>query len=192
MKSTTSYLAITVSAVSLAASSATAGDFYLGATAGAMTYDYSEFGPAISEEKTTFGGLLGWRTPYQNFFYGIEGDFSIPLNVAVPNDSSCGSGFAVCQFHGDVRLRAIAGYSLNDFDLFAGVGGAYAMMRDNAGNDFSVSGISYNVGVNYHINNKMALRLEGVNDNYGDFATPHGKSASWNSTTIRAAAVYSF
>ena len=196
MKSSASYLAIAVVAFSGSAVSAQGlGEFYAGAYGSAMSfslYDGIGFNPEGNE--TLVGAVFGWRHPANDFFYGVEGDFGVSLDPDFVNALSdgCPTFSGICAYYGDARLRVIGGYSYNNMDFFAGVGAVHAIMAEGNDSRFGVTGLTYGVGVDYKLTNGLTLRLEGLNDDFGDFVTPDGKAANWNSTTIRAAAMYRF
>ena len=193
------------SAQSTQGAPSTMGEFYAGLLFGQQNYDGKIWNGAILEDQTSgnlnsAGVIVGWRGNNDDFFYGLEADFSVPFDgTLTANGVGCGAALSGvwCGFEADGHLRAIAGLQFDRFDVFAGVGVAAAKLvysSVNAG-DFESSvltGYTLGLGVDVRVNENWKLRVEGLHDNFNDATFSDGYNGQWSQNTVRAAAIFKF
>ncbi|MFZ2099237.1 MAG: outer membrane beta-barrel protein [Oricola sp.] len=183
----------------------TAPSFYAGAFAGAdffhgsitdgvpNTYDYDG-------TRGDVGFLAGVRLQQGDWFYGGEFDASLSYGsnidkVGVGGCDNTGLMADWCDDKGSLHARAILGRSFDKVDIFAAAGLAGAFLKyDGLGGTESATlwGYSLGVGAEFHVNDKVSLRFEGLHDEFSRHTFNDGYNGKWRQNTVRAGAIFHF
>ncbi|WP_291834377.1 outer membrane beta-barrel protein [Limimaricola sp.] len=177
-------LGLTASTLAMgAALPATAQQFYVG---GGFDYGSTTLTDDIANTYDSHLGaptlLAGVMMPVSPQFYlGAEIDTSLGANL----DSSSFSGGSVDNVS---RLRAIAGYQLPNFSVFASLGAVQYNGALDSGATGTSNGTTYGLGAQVPVTSNMDVRFEVIHDQVNTFDYGY----KWDNTALRAAAVFRF
>jgi opacity protein-like surface antigen len=176
--------------------------FYGGVFAGADFFKGSvSTGFSTSDSDGTRGdvGLLaGIRLQQGDWFYGGEFDASLSYgsNPDIDGGGCDGTfGFDWCDDQGSMHARAIVGRSFGKVDLFAAGGLAAAFLKYDGLNGTespTLWGYSLGIGAEYHVNDRVSVRVEGLHDQFTDHTFSDGYNGAWRQNTVRAGAIFRF
>ena len=154
---------------------AVAQEFYLGALHEA--HDGGTVAPG-DPESAGFIGLAGIRVPVSERFF-VAGEAEVLFTEDLLGVMNGFSGEE--NLH---RYRAVVGANIDNLTLFLGTGtgelGGDAMAPDDAG-------VSINYGVDFLVNESLSIRVEAVQDNFGE-----GDWTLFESDSIRVGTLINF
>jgi opacity protein-like surface antigen len=170
-------------------------DFFHGVVTDAVPNNYIYDGT-----RGDVGLLAGIRLNQGDWFYGGEFDASLSFGsdfdqVGAPGCNNAPPTADWCNNQGALHARAIVGRSLGKVDVFAAGGLAAAFLQYDGLNGTespTLWGYSLGIGAEYHVNDKVSLRVEGLHDQFTDHTFSDGYNGAWRQNTVRAGAIFRF
>ena len=154
-------------------------------------------GPGAEDDETSAHILAGYMFRSGLLGLGIEGDYTFgdeevgDLSCEAPGPGgACATLSFVNELEHQARLRAIAGVEAGPFFLFLAAGVAIAHVSsdyvlqgvlpsgasfsDSVGDEDTIAGPTFGVGVQVHVTDHFAVRGEFITDMYPDVPSPDG------------------